>query len=548
MIQGIIFDFDNTIYDYEICNTNALIKVFTFISSIYLIDINTIKNKYDIINNNIKVSNNYANKFNKAIYFKQLLETLSINLIELDKILTIYETEFNNYIKLYDGLLEFIQLLKENNIKFGILSNNIFLQQYTKLVKLDLINYIDFIQTSDEVSNEKPSTLIYLSILNKMKLNPENIIMIGDNYQHDIVPSLDLGLIPFHFKNNDQQITYANKYFEFGNFYNLLTFYKEYIKSQNELIYLSKLFGSSILNIQGQGGNISVKTLNNELILIKSSGGILGNMDNLNGFCIADNIECNKLLKESNSRDLNKTKIFGQKIPSMETFFHCFMKKYTVHIHFTLSNIFLTTNNVNVLDNLQIKYKVIDYFPPGIILANEIANIYNIDTNLYFLKNHGLIITSDNLEDIESVYTKVFEYFDTLLENKYSNDLIIFDIIRLIHKKFNKSIVCRKYCIDNIDNINNIINIKYCFPDLAVYIQKINVISELLIINDFDNIPDIIIFNNIIFVLADNIIKLYCMIETLDKYKILCENYNNLEIVDNNFIKNMEQEKYRKYS
>ena len=86
------------------------------------------------------------------------------------------------------------------------------------------------------------------------------------------------------------------------------------------------------------------------------------------------------------------------------------------------------------------------------------------------------------------------------------------------------------------------------FPDLAVYIQKMKNISELSVINDFENIPDIIIFNNMIFVLADNIIKLYCMIETLDKYKILCKNYDSLEVVDNNFIKNMEQEKYRKSS
>jgi HAD superfamily hydrolase (TIGR01549 family) len=545
MIQGIIFDFDGTIYDYNFCNQLALDKVFYFIEHQFNLKKDIIKYKYDKINKLIKESNNFSNKFNKNIYFKQLLEELNLSISNLDNIINIYNTEFNNNLKPYDNIIEFIKYLKDSKIKIGILSNNNFKQQYDKLVKLDLINYIDYIQTSDEVGYEKPNYLIYLSILKKMKLNPENIILIGDNYKHDIVPSLDLGLIPFHFKNNDQNITYSNKYFEFGNFFNLLDFYKEYVKSQNELIYLSKLFGSSTLNIQGQGGNISVKTLNNQLILIKSSGGILGNMDNLNGFCVADNIECNKLLNESNSRDLNKTKIFGQKIPSMETFFHCFMKKYTVHIHFTLSNIFLTTNKVNALDNLQIKYKIIDYYPPGIILANEIANLYNSDTNLYFLKNHGLILTSDNLEDIETLYIKVFKYFDTLLENKYSNDLITFDIIRLINYKFSKSIVCRKY---DINNINNIINIKYCFPDLVVYIQKMKIINELSEINDFENIPDIIIYNNMIFVLADNIIKLYCMIETLDKYKILCDNYDSLEIVDNNFIKNMEQEKYRKCS
>ncbi len=67
-------------------------------------------------------------------------------------------------------------------------------------------NFSQILRKIDEVGYEKPSTLIYLSIINKMKLSPENIIMIGDNYQHDIVPSLDLGLITFHFKNNDKQI------------------------------------------------------------------------------------------------------------------------------------------------------------------------------------------------------------------------------------------------------------------------------------------------------------------------------------------------------
>jgi putative hydrolase of the HAD superfamily len=545
MIQGIIFDFDETLYDYELCNQLALDKVLYFIEHKFNLQKDIIKYKYNKINKLIKESNNSSNKFNKSIYFKQLLEELILPICNLDNIINIYNTEFNNNLKLYNNIDEFIKYIKDSNIKIGILSNNNFKQQYDKLVKLDLINYIDFIQTSDEVGYEKPNPLIYISLISKMKLNPENIMIIGDNYQHDIFPSIELGLIPFHFKNNDQNITYENKYFEFGNYNTLLNFHKQYIKSQNKLIYLSKLFGSSTLNIQGQGGNISVKTLNNQLILIKSSGGILGNMDNFNGFCVADNIQCNKLLKESNSKDLNKTKIFGQKIPSMETFFHCFMKKYTVHIHFTLSNIFLTTNKVNVLENLQIKYKVIDYFPPGIILANEIANIYDSDTNLYFLKNHGLILTSDRLEDIETLYIQVFNYLDSLLENKYSNDLITFNIIKYIFYKFNKAIVCRKY---NIDDINKIINIKYCFPDLAVYIQKIKIINELSVINDFENIPDIIIFNNMIFVLADNIIKLYCMIETLDKYKILCKNYDSLEVVDNNFIKNMEQEKYRKYS
>jgi hypothetical protein len=36
------------------------------------------------------------------------------------------------------------------------------------------------------------------------------------------------------------------------------------------------------------------------------------------------------------------------------------------------------------------------------------------------------------------------------------------------------------------------------------------------------------------------------MIEKFDKYIDLCDDYDNLISIDNNYIQNMEQEKYRK--
>ena len=119
-----------------------------------------------------------------------------------------------------------------------------------------------------------------------------------------------------------------------------------------------------------------------------------------------------------------------------------------------------------------------------------------------------------------------------------------FKNVPVIYLKFNKSIVCRTFNLNNNSNVNN--DIKYCFPDLAVYFQKISKIECLEDINNFINIPDLIIYNNKYILIGETLSKLYCMIETMDKYIDLCDDYENLISIDNNFIQNMEQEKYRK--
>ena len=68
------------------------------------------------------------------------------------------------------------------------------------------IESIDYIQTSDENGYEKPHISMFHSIINKMKIPSENILMIGDNYEHDIEPAIELGLIPFLFKKDYKNI------------------------------------------------------------------------------------------------------------------------------------------------------------------------------------------------------------------------------------------------------------------------------------------------------------------------------------------------------
>ena len=73
--------------------------------------------------------------------------------------------------------------------------------QIRKLIKL---GYGDFaLVTSEEVGVEKPNPLIFQYALEKLHLNPNEVIMIGDSYEKDVDGASKLGIRSFLININD---------------------------------------------------------------------------------------------------------------------------------------------------------------------------------------------------------------------------------------------------------------------------------------------------------------------------------------------------------
>jgi putative hydrolase of the HAD superfamily len=538
MFKGVIFDLDNTIYDYDICNNYALIKLFEYIKKQNeLYTLTDIETKYNKMNKNIKKSNNSCNKFNKSIYIKNLLEELKIPIKHFDSYYNLYKSAFFEKCKLFDYVYESIVLLHNNGIKIGILSNNIYIQQYEKLQKLGIIDYIDVIVTSDEIGEEKPHNFMFYRIQQLMNISFENMLYIGDNMEDDIIPSIQLGFFTFWLNIHGQYSTFKTPYSEINNYNIFYSFLQNYFQIVKDYVFISKYFGQSTLNVQGQGGNISIKQDN--LLFIKSSGFILGNTTETEGYCIVDCNRCLNLLHGNNN--INETKIFGYSNPSMETYFHSFMKKYTVHLHFTLSNIFISSSDTYYFDDFQYNYCVVDYFTPGIQLAKQIENKYSKECDIYFLKNHGLIITGDTLCNIFDYYEYIFMYFMNKSKLYYFSHYLDSGYITKTLYQYGMCKIVRKINILE-EQIKNIV---YCFPDLAIYIQNI------VYINDFKELKneayDIIIYNSNCYCVCDNMTKMYSITEIIDSYLLLQSQTNNLISIENvKILQNMEQEKIRK--
>jgi FMN phosphatase YigB (HAD superfamily) len=138
MISGVIFDFDNTIYDYDVCNKKSLLKVFTHIEENFKKDI--VKEVYDKINIEIKQSNNYCNKFNKNIYFKRLLENFNIPINELDNIMLSDESVSDQSVN-QDNVMDEIRALKDEK-NLSIRKVIILLSDIVNILSLSDLNEI----------------------------------------------------------------------------------------------------------------------------------------------------------------------------------------------------------------------------------------------------------------------------------------------------------------------------------------------------------------------------------------------------------------------
>lgn len=327
----------------------------------------------------------------------------------------------------------------------------------------------------------------------------------------------------------------------------------------DQLIEISRIVGMRNDYVQAGGGNTSVK-IDNSIMAIKSSGYLLSDMKLNEGYSIVDFSCIKQMIKKEKYTEkeiLDKCHISGNKA-SIEVFLHSMTRKYTVHIHSLLSNILLARNNCEeIVNELFPNSAFIDYTTPGLELAYNMIKKYN-EEEIIFLKNHGLIVTSDNYEEIEKLIDLVdlklskylnikFEKYDNVtkiykLIKKYDNDLVYLSEDIDIYKAFNK-------------NNNKLWNYKFC-PDCVVYCGLKELNLECFLEKELDEFVSkngkivLIVYKNYIYICAKTLKKAR-EIESLLSFsaKIFLNNEeNNLNYLTNEEAKklyNCDFEKYR---
>ncbi len=348
----------------------------------------------------------------------------------------------------------------------------------------------------------------------------------------------------------------------------------------NALVNISKYAGERFDLVQAGGGNSSVK-LKNGSMLIKASGFLLSDVEIDNGYSKVDtkdiaNIVYNKKLleltdkkdcEELSSKMVKSATIDKKNRPSIETLLHSFLLKYTLHTHPIVVNMIVIKQDWREIlksifstDNIAL----VEYKTPGIELAivlhNEITKNKEIP-KIIFLQNHGLIITSDTIEDIEFLTEYVVDKIEKYLHidmNRYKTTSQISKLINIVNKQNNIAYLSEDIILNNALKTNRELFFKKPFcPDTLVYcgissmelknIEKAKEIEQHL--NKYFETPKSLIFKDKLFIIAKNLKKAKEIEEVL-KFHIITltqssENINFLDFNEMLHLSNWEAEQFR---
>tara|TARA_Y100001933_G_C18996727_1_gene562764 strand:- start:946 stop:2700 length:1755 start_codon:yes stop_codon:yes gene_type:complete len=581
MFSYILFDLDNTIYSYTDAHEIAINSVLDNMSSFFKIDKKELEKNYTNEKGKYQLCcYRQASSHNKFIQIKKLFEKYSLDLNKVNYYYEIYKEIFNNEIRLYSNVLDFIKFCKSRNIKMYILTNNTCYDQLERLQKMNIIQYFEKIYTSEEFGVEKPDIKLFYYILTDIGCNKDEIVKIGDNYSSDIEPLCMNNIYSFWFNKNVFSI--KKKYLEFNYYGDLLNFFEEYYNNLEKFLDISSYVGERFDLVQAGGGNTSFKM--DDLMFVKSSGcclsnlGVNSNYVGVNYFEIKKKIEnINFEENENNDKKYRELKckelvdnniIFLKKYkPSIETTLHCLTKKYTVHIHPIQFNVISGSPDcVSILNKIFKndieKYCVIDYFTPGIEVSLELLKKYE-NEKVIFLKNHGLVFTSDTIENLRKIIDKTIN----ILEKNLNLDFCRYHIVNDISQNLKEILKEKKItylsenelinkCINSGNNFDNLF--RGFFPDKIVYcgisycmIDRDTIKKQIVgYIEKFKEIPKIYIFKSgkyYLYISANSINKCREIEEVIASH-LMCYNDSNILLDDKEvlYLNNWEAEKYRK--
>ncbi|WP_373057141.1 YjjG family noncanonical pyrimidine nucleotidase [Zunongwangia sp. H14] len=200
-IKHVFFDLDHTLWDFDKNSELAFGDIFKKWG--LRLGVQDFLKVYSSIN--VKYWERYRNNevSKEALRYGRLKD--SFDLLKFEATDELVNNLAEDYIEhlpknnhLLQGTIEMLEYLKPN-YRMHIITNGFEEVQRKKMTTSGIFNYFDTITTSEEAGVKKPHSGIFEKALAKSSAIAENSVMIGDNYEADIIGAEKAGLQSIYF-------------------------------------------------------------------------------------------------------------------------------------------------------------------------------------------------------------------------------------------------------------------------------------------------------------------------------------------------------------
>lgn len=322
-----------------------------------------------------------------------------------------------------------------------------------------------------------------------------------------------------------------------------------------DFIQISQYAGQRFDLTQANGGNSSFKSGNN--IFIKSSGYYLSDINENEGFAklklspLQEFFRTTPSSPEKLKQCITENLISGN-YPSIEIGLHVILGKLVLHTHPLAVNALTCHKDwQKILTTLFAEAILIPYATPGLALCQNIASAIQhlkldvTQTLIFFLQNHGLIISGNSAAILIAESERIVNKIENFLGLNFEKYRMAETIANALNQMTSKNLFCR--VCDDDDILKNLHKNKqfffkeYCIPSAYIYntiALEIEDINDPTPINSYktryNRSPQVIIFQNNIYLLADNRLQTYELESTLKEHlqlhKIIGNKIRNLTI------------------
>ncbi|WMW21149.1 HAD family hydrolase [Methanolobus mangrovi] len=182
-IKGVIFDMDNTLFDFVKAKIAACTAIIKHIGT---------GDPHELLS-----------YFRRDKYGFEDVENISDYLVEYDlysqeifqECCTIYQREKIHTIELYPDVKRTMLELKSMELSIGILTDADKMNARKRLQKVDLCGCFDSLFTFDMTGWKKPSHEPFMYALDSMGLAAHETLFVGDSLRRDISPSKQIGMM-----------------------------------------------------------------------------------------------------------------------------------------------------------------------------------------------------------------------------------------------------------------------------------------------------------------------------------------------------------------